>query len=405
MVDQLRANKPKPRKLTWQEHFLRIMKKHKRQLPVHTSILAAVTGGFLVASTLYTPAEVPDVERSDNNALTASFVGDVMLGRHVQDAVDQKGYDHLFEYTDPFFAASDYATGNFAHPVIPADSDLSPNLDLSVNLRAEPESLDVLAERNFKVMNIANNNIFDYDYLGMTQTRDRFDDHPAIDATGIQTSVPNTGPVTFDHIRYTELEGSGLTVATIGMSDVIAFDAGVRSNRPGVATFDVFAHVMRAIIEASSQSDMVVVHAHWGEYYDSQVTTRQQEIAAAMVHAGADIIVGHNPNVPGPVEIIDDSVVFYSLGNFIFDQGWSRSKQSTLAYYELGENGEASLSLQLFSLRDAQPRPLMNTSLARLQMENTFTKMLEDDQWTKNSDGMITLTLDHRHILGLEEGD
>ena len=394
MADK-RSDKEQPRPLTYQEHFLRIMKKHKRRLPVHTAVLAAVTGLFLLASTFITFADVPAFERDADKRFTASFVGDIMMGRHVQDAIDQKGYDHLFAFTDPYFAASDYATGNFSHPIVPPGSDLQEDENQNEHLKAEPESLDVLAERNFQVMNIANNNIHDYDYLGMIGTRDAFDNHPDIDAAGIQTE-----PESYDHIRYTYHEEADLTVATVGFSDVIAPNSGVLSFRPGVATFDTLAYVMRAIVEATTEADMVIVHAHWGEYYNSQVTTRQREIAEAMAKAGADVIIGHNPNVPAPVEIVDDTIVFYSLGNFIFDQGWSRSKQSTLAYYALADDGTATVSLHLFTLRDAQPRPVMNASVGRLQMENMYTKFLEDDQWTKDEDGVITMTLDHRHIVG-----
>ncbi|ADI00560.1 CapA family protein [Salisediminibacterium selenitireducens] len=398
MADKLRADKNKPRPLTYQEHFLRIMKKHKRQLPIHTVILAAVTGLFLLASTFITFADVPAFERDEDKRFTASFVGDIMMGRHVQDAIDENGYDHLFEFTDPYFAASDYATGNFAHPIVPEDSGLQEDENQNQHLKAEPEALDVLAERNFKVMNIANNNIHDYDYVGMISTRDLFDSHADIGATGIQTE-----PDRYDHIRYTYSEEADLTIATVGFSDVVAPNSGVRGFRPGVATFDTLAYVMRAIVEASVEADMVVVHAHWGEYYNSQVTTRQREIAEAMAKAGADVIIGHNPNVPGPVEVFDETIVFYSLGNFIFDQGWSRSKQSTIAYYELADDGAAAVSLRLFALRDAQPRPVNNMSFARLQMENMYTKFLEDDQWTKDEDGVITITLDHSRIL--KEGD
>jgi len=42
-----------------------------------------------------------------------------------------------------------------------------------------------------------------------------------------------------------------------------------------------------------------------------------------MVDAGADIIHGHHPHVLQKTEIYQNKPIFYSLGNFIFDQNWS----------------------------------------------------------------------------------
>ena len=47
---------------------------------------------------------------------------------------------------------------------------------------------------------------------------------------------------------------------------------------------------------------------------------RQREIAVRLAEAGAGVIVGHGPHVLQPVEWVGDTVVAYSLGNFLFDE-------------------------------------------------------------------------------------
>ena len=50
--------------------------------------------------------------------LTMTMVGDVMMGRYVEEVTDNHGYDYLFRYMKPYFTASDYVSGNYEHPAL-----------------------------------------------------------------------------------------------------------------------------------------------------------------------------------------------------------------------------------------------------------------------------------------------
>jgi poly-gamma-glutamate synthesis protein (capsule biosynthesis protein) len=71
---------------------------------------------------------------------------------------------------------------------------------------------------------------------------------------------------------------------------------------------------------ASKKSDLQVVYIHWGTEYELTHSKAQELLAKELVSAGADLIVGHHPHVVQDVDVIDGVVVFYSLGNYIFDQ-------------------------------------------------------------------------------------
>ena len=76
-----------------------------------------------------------------------------------------------------------------------------------------------------------------------------------------------------------------------------------------------------ALIETlSASSSSVVVHIHWGNEYETMYSTEQQNIAHALIDHGADLIIGSHPHVMQPAELYKGKVVFYSLGNFVFDQ-------------------------------------------------------------------------------------
>ena len=82
-------------------------------------------------------------------------------------------------------------------------------------------------------------------------------------------------------------------------------------------------YILPAIAEAQQHADLVIVFAHWGIEYSRRPIKLQRRLASDWVAAGADLILGAHPHVPGAMEQIDGHMVFYSLGNFIFDQNWS----------------------------------------------------------------------------------
>ncbi len=68
------------------------------------------------------------------------------------------------------------------------------------------------------------------------------------------------------------------------------------------------------------ENDYVIVNIHWGTEYSLTETPIQTEIAHALIDNGADVIFGGHPHVIEPIKIYKGKVIFYSLGNFVFDQ-------------------------------------------------------------------------------------
>jgi poly-gamma-glutamate synthesis protein (capsule biosynthesis protein) len=69
-----------------------------------------------------------------------------------------------------------------------------------------------------------------------------------------------------------------------------------------------------------SENDFVVVDIHWGTEYSLLETNEQTFVAHGLIDNGADIIFGHHPHVIEPVKAYKGKIIFYSLGNFVFDQ-------------------------------------------------------------------------------------
>lgn len=380
--------------MRYQERLLDWSKKHKKKLTLHTSIVATITGIFLLSSNMWSQTDLPVVEKKDT-ILTASFVGDMMFSRHVESIIAEKGYDYLFAYSDPYFKVSDFSTGNFKHPLQISGKEQPPNEDQQLNFSTTPETIDALVERNFKSVSIANNNIYDYGYLGFRNTVNYFNNDERIEAAGFMNDLEDLESAVFH--TYGDM-----TIATLGASDVVAANSGATTFRPGIMPLDRPELLMQSILKASEQADLVIVHAHWGEAYDTHISAKQRELAKAMSHAGADVIIGHYPHVLAPVEVYNDTIIFYSLGNFIFDQGWSRTKQTALAQYRLYDDGSAEVELVPFVIREGQVRPVPKHSLQRVSIERMLSKKLAGS-WSKEN-GNIVIPLNHERVLSNKGG-
>jgi len=75
------------------------------------------------------------------------------------------------------------------------------------------------------------------------------------------------------------------------------------------------------------RADVVTVSMHAGWEYYRKPNPWQQKFARAAIDAGASIVVGHHPHVTQTVESYANGVIFYSLGNLVFDQVQSKETQ------------------------------------------------------------------------------
>lgn len=78
--------------------------------------------------------------------------------------------------------------------------------------------------------------------------------------------------------------------------------------------------VLNDINKLRDKVDILMVAMHWGIEYTHTPTNLQKETAKFLSDNGVDIIIGTHPHVIEPVEWINDTLVIYSLGNFISAQ-------------------------------------------------------------------------------------
>lgn len=376
------------KKLNFQEKILMYQKKNRRKTDMQSIfLLLGLVLTYLVVQLFSAFTANAEIVVTKDAKFTATMVGDMMFGRNTQKVVDNKGYEFLFREVEPYFKASDYNTGNFENPILKRDESEYELPEKSIFLHAQPDVAPYLSSINFTTINLANNHLMDYGIAGLTETLDTF--------AKTETAAIGAGLNKFQsgQIHYADFDG--YVVATIGATDV-GYQWGYSTNHQTGANKTRLADLLPIIKEARKEADLIIVHSHWGVEYDSSPNPRQQEIGRALVDAGADIIVGHHSHTLQPVEIYKGKVIFYSLGNFVFDQGWSKTKDSVLAQFKVKEDGSQVIELIPMKIEEASPThltgPLADWNFNR--MTKLLTKDLGDDVDWKTEDGKIIINLE-----------
>lgn len=273
--------------------------------------------------------------------ITLLFAGDIMLDRGVEFyATQHNDWKWPFLLIADTLQKADLVFGNLESVI----SDKGENLGSIYSFRADPKALEGLTFAGFDILSVANNHSFDYGTEAFEDSASRLRKE-RITPIGIElfsaTAENNAGleiqeiqGTKIGFLAYTNL-GSPLWQAPLEIDDSREqgkFLTGQANEKtPGVAWTDWYnlPVVVQKIQEAKTRVDILVVSLHAGEEYSKEPNEFQKAFAKSAINAGADLVVGHHPHVVQPVEYVCTQGshicgwIAYSLGNFVFDQGFS----------------------------------------------------------------------------------
>jgi poly-gamma-glutamate synthesis protein (capsule biosynthesis protein) len=124
------------------------------------------------------------------------------------------------------------------------------------------------------------------------------------------------------------------------------------------------------IAQEKASGAKVIVFPHWGEEYNPIHNTAQEKLAHAWVDAGADLIVGSHPHVVQDAEEYKGKPIFYSIGNFIFDQTWSVPTQQGLILKAFFVDND--LEIEMLPIVSRSYKPELKTGEAKDNVMNSF---------------------------------
>jgi poly-gamma-glutamate synthesis protein (capsule biosynthesis protein) len=159
---------------------------------------------------------------------------------------------------------------------------------------------------------------------------------------GQETSTPETSAVEVDSA------GEDPIVGIVGFDDV-AYFSWASGSRGGANRFSKagsrgldpdYERIKSVIGEAKKQVDILIVYPSWGVEYRDSAVSGQQKLAHAIIDAGADIIIGSHPHWVQNFEVYKGKPIFYSLGNFIFDQTHTEETRQSMVVNSLFYKGK-----------------------------------------------------------------
>lgn len=275
---------------------------------------AGVSLTLILSSCGVTSTATPHAQ--EKGTLVIHGTGDVSLDPSQIPAFRANGYGWAWSALGRLFRGDDLTVVNLECPATEVvDPEPKP-----FAFRCDPGALPAARRAGVDVVSQANNHSYDDGPAGL------LDSLSNIRAAGL--APVGAGSDQADALRAVSMRVNGWTIAVLGIDEVLdPVDEVAGPDKPGTAAGHDFALALRAVRDAASVSDLVVVTIHWGVELDPKPRRYQVHQAHRMIDAGADVIFGSHPHRIQPMETYRGRPIFYSLGNFV----WPRLTPMTSA--------------------------------------------------------------------------
>lgn len=300
------------------------MKRRKILLILIVIVFILLVALISLGNDVVTKEEVPVGEAS------IVVTGDVMFARNMAGVLSS-GNDP-FAGVSNVTSKSDLLLINFEN----AATDSGNAVKGDVPLKTSPAFVKLAKNNPNTIASIANNHAFDYGIDGMHDTVKNLEENGiTVIGAGDNAKEAHEGVVKeidgrkitifnyMDSQNFAEYSNEVMPVATDNSSGYSAYDSDVAT-----------AQIREA---KENGSDFVLVYFHYGNEYSRAPNEYQINMSHEVIDAGADVVLGSHPHVTQGMEFYNGSMIFYSLGNFIFDQS---NPATHLAYFvEIDLNG------------------------------------------------------------------
>lgn len=171
-----------------------------------------------------------------------------------------------------------------------------------------------MIELGFDVFSQATNHSYDKGEKGLENTYNFYQNNSSAVCVGLYKRGDET-------IKY--VEKNGIKIAFLNYTYTTNGLSVSPDSEYYVATADYennCAEMAAAVKRADENADFVVCFLHWGDENQTSPNEIQRRSAEILSAAGCDAIIGTHPHAIEPIEYVNDTLVVYSLGNFISAQ-------------------------------------------------------------------------------------
>ena len=235
----------------------------------------------------------------------------------------------------------------------------------SYHFRADPSRVENLKILGTDLVLLANNHVYDYGEDAMLDTFETLE-QAGIPYVGAGRNLEEAEKPYIYEVNGRKIAFVAATQAEMYNASGVIETQGASEDRMGVfECYDPEAF-LEVIAAAAEEADYVIASIHWGMEYEPMYYDSQEELAKRMIQAGADAIIGTHTHCLQGVEFIDGKPVFYSLGNFWFNE-------KTL------DTGIAELTLKVPDASD-EPIELLQTKFYPCVQSELRTVMPESEE-------------------------
>lgn len=245
------------------------------------------------------------------------FTGDIGFDRYMYKKWEDENL--ISDEILSFLHSADHVVANVEGPVAPAETNTTTEGAQQLLHTIDPAAVTVLNKMHADIWNICNNHIMDAGEFGIKSTLQIAEEN------GVQTI--GAGMDIHEARKPVILNEAG----GIGMFGV-GYQRACRKadeNKAGCYSWSDLDEIQNTINEIKKTCRWCVVVAHAGEEFTPLPSPYTRERYHLYLEMGADIVVSHHPHVPMNYETVGNKVIFYSLGNFIFDTDYQRSQFGT----------------------------------------------------------------------------
>ena len=245
------------------------------------------------------------------------FTGDIGFDRYMYKKWEDE--ELISEDILKFLHSADHVIANVEGPIAPVEQNTTQGGVQQLLHTIDPAAVKVLNNMHADIWNICNNHIMDAKEYGIKSTLDIAKAN-SVQTIGAGMNIDEARkPVILDEAGGIDLFGVGYQRACRKADE----------NKAGCYSWSDLDEIQNTINEIKKTCRWCVVVAHAGEEFTPLPSPYTRERYHLYLEMGADIVVAHHPHVPMNYETVGDKVIFYSLGNFIFDTPYQRSQFNT----------------------------------------------------------------------------
>ncbi len=283
------------------------------------------------------------------------FVGDVMLGRLVNEELKHKSAEYPWGDTLPLFQQAELRICNLECVISNVGEPWSTSPKV-FHFRTDEKNIETLKSADINIISAANNHVLDYGYEALHRMLKIFKDN--------NLHYSGVGINAVEAIKPTNIDINSHKIAFIAITDNEAqWEAG--PNMPGVAYIPINVNDNRAISlfnliqKIKSEVNVLIISAHWGGNWGYEPPFDHVLFAHRLIDAGADIIFGHSCHIFRGIEFYKRKPIIYSAGDFIDDYAIDEIEQNDESFIfivELDSQKITRLLLYPTIIKDFQAR-------------------------------------------------